>query len=170
MLIYRGSGKTAVIETDLKMFDVDEKESARRAQANRERAKRFEDPNSGASKRGNWFFWILFAMCVLAAFYIYLSPKIDLNRIDNQTIAAANRLDEAMRENARLQASLEAMATPAKVEEYAAANGLFREQVSQITHITVNVEKIIEVAQPKNKTALGLINDWIGGALEFLGF
>jgi cell division protein FtsL len=166
----RYTDKTDILDLDLRLFDVEEKDKEKQDEKLQKRAEKFKDPNSSLSKKGNWIVWVFLAACALAVFFIYSSGKIELDRVNAQSSVVALRLDEAMRENVRLQAELEALATPAKIEEYAARNGLIREQVSQVTHITVNVERSIEVAEARNNDILSIIGRWFNDILEFLGF
>ena len=161
--------RTAVLDYDLRQFDVDEIQRATQNRRNRERAKKLENPNTSLSKKGNWFVLIMLAAFVLFVLFIYIHSKIELHQINSETTAVSARLVEAEKENIRLRTSLESMATPAKVEEYAAANGLMREKFSQVTHITVNIEKVAEVAETDGNGLLGAINSRIDDVLEFLG-
>jgi len=167
----RYQDKTAVLDNNtLELFDVDEIRRAARLKKNEERAQRLADPNDVSSRRGNWFFWTMLAACILTAIFFYVNGKIQLNDTNSANAAVQVELDEAKRENARLQTMLEGMATPSIIEEYAANAGLIREQVSQVTHITVNVESVIEVAPTTDDDLLSRINTWFADKLEFLGF
>jgi len=168
MLRYQATAKSNSL--DLNIFDVDETERAGYVKKSHERTERLRNPNAAPSKRGSWFLLIVIATCVLAALVIYISGQIQVVEVHAETSAVAARLDESMRENARLQAKLEGMATPARVEEFAAENGLVRGHVAQITHIVVNVESVIEVAEADNSGFTGTIGSWFDSALEFLGF
>ncbi|MCL2071459.1 MAG: hypothetical protein FWH07_04395 [Oscillospiraceae bacterium] len=162
--------KTDVYSLDLSLFDIDENDKKRQEKKRQARINRFKDPNSSLSKKGNWFVWILLAACVLCAFFIYSSGKIKLDGINSESSAVARRVDEASKENLRLQAALEAIATPADVERYAVENGLIKELNSQVTQIYVSVEKPIEVAEPRNNDILSKINKWFSEKIEHLGF
>jgi cell division protein FtsL len=170
MLRYQDKTATAVLDLDLRRFDVDEKQKDEQVRRYRERSVKFRDPNAIASKRGNWFFWTILAACVLAAVVFYVSGKIELSEINSLSLAAEAEFEEAKRENVRLKTSLESMATPAKVEEYAANAGLIKEQVSQVTRISLNADSAIEVAQTRDDDLLRRIDGWFSNILEFLGF
>ncbi|MCL1789363.1 MAG: hypothetical protein FWG33_03315 [Oscillospiraceae bacterium] len=161
----RYTDKTDILDLDLKLFDIDENQ--KRKQQNRNEKHR--DPNSSLSKKGNWIAWSLLAACVLCAFTIYNSGKIELDRVNAESSLVARRLDEAAKENLRLQAMLESMATPAHIDEYAAENGLIKVQSSNLTTVYVNVEKSTEVAESRNKDALSMIRGWFNDRLEFFG-
>jgi cell division protein FtsL len=158
------------LEKSMEMFDVDELKIAEKLRKIEERGKAFANPNVVSSRRGNWFFWTLLAACILTAVVFYVNGKIQLNDTNRNFSATQYQLDEAKRENSRLKTQLESMATPSIVEEYAAQAGLIREQVSQVTHISLNVESVIEVAPPSDNDLLGTINNWFRNMLEFLGF
>jgi cell division protein FtsL len=165
--------KTAALEVDLKMlkkFDVDEKQNQARIERAKARAQAFRNPNDTPSRTGNWFFWTLLAGCVLAAMVFFISGKIELSEINTQNANAQLQLDEARRENVRLRNTLESMATPQKIEEYAAEIGLVREHHSQVTQIFANIEKVIEVAEAPERDLLAEINNWFRERLEFFGF
>lgn len=161
--------RTAVLDYDLNMFDVDEKENEKRAKRNRDIADRVKNPNTSLSKKGSWFFSIVLAACVLSVLFIYFHGKIELDEIRFETNAASARLEKAAQENNRLRTNLEAMATPAKIEAYAAENGLIKEQLSQATHITLNIESITEVAETDENDIFWAIKSEFDDVLEFLG-
>jgi cell division protein FtsL len=166
----RYTGNTEAL--DLGAFDVgDDSERAKRAKRHRARAEENKDPNDTASKRGNWFILIFFAICAVAVFFVYIYGDIELNAINSEIAAVEGRISEATRENRRLTDELDSMATPARVEAFAAENGLVREQVLQITHISVNVESVIEVAPGEEEgDVLSSITAKIDEILAFLGF
>jgi cell division protein FtsL len=151
-------------------YDVDEKEAAAQLEKSRQRAERYKNPNVTPSKRGSWFIVMIIGAFVLAAIVFVLDGKIKLSEVNAEHVAASARIERAQRENDRLKTVLEGMVTPAKVEEYAAQNGLIKERVSQVTHIVVNVESIIEVAENRERDILGVVNGWFSNMLEFLGF
>jgi cell division protein FtsL len=151
------------------MFDVDENLRKRQIKRNREKAEAIKDPNTSESKKGSWFLIIILALCVLFAFVFQISGKIELDKINSEINDVSQRITEADIKNEYLKTSLEAMATPAKVEEYAAQNGLIREQSSQITYISVSVESPIEVNDSKTRDFFGSVNERFRDILEFLG-
>jgi cell division protein FtsL len=166
----RYTGNTEVLDTRvLDSFDVDEAQRARSARRRRERIIENKDPNNTASKRGSWPMLIILAAGALAAFFLFLHGDIELNQVNREIAAAEIRLAEAGRENTRLRTSLDSMATPSRVEEFAAENGLVREQVLQVTHVSVNIESVIEVAEEPKKDFLTRLGDRLDEILEFLG-
>jgi cell division protein FtsL len=154
----------------LRAFDVDENEREVQVQRNRERSQVFKNPNASLSRRGNWFFYIIVMICALAIFVFLIHAKIELAEVNSQSAAINSQLEEAKRENSRLSTVLQGMATPAKVEEYAHSIGMVKEQTSQVTYISVNVEKTIEVAPVEEKTVFNKIDDFFSSFLEHLGF
>ncbi|MCL1903867.1 MAG: hypothetical protein FWF94_05580 [Oscillospiraceae bacterium] len=165
----RYSEKTNRAELNLKLFDVDEKQEAEQKRNQQIRKKKYKDPNSSISKKGNWIALIFIASCVLCIFTIYNTGKIDLERVNAENSAVTRKLEEAVKENLRLQAVLDSLATPAKIDEYAAKNGLVKVQTSNQTIVYVNVEKATEVAHTRNKDALSVVTKWFNEGLEFLG-
>jgi len=154
---------------DLRRFDRDDEELKKQTKRNLDMKKRFENPNTASSRKGNWFFVVMLAALVFAVLVIHISGKIELEKVSSNTVAISERIDEANRENEYLRTTLQAMATPAKVEEYAAENGLMRERFSQVTHISVNVDDIVEVVDTDDNDIFIAVNQWFGNILEFLG-
>lgn len=162
--------KQNVARLDLNLFDVEEIDRKKEEKKHQTRAKKFRDPNTSASKKGNWLLWIMFATGVLAFLFIAISGKIELDMVNAERSAVALQIDKATRENDRLQSILEAMASPANIEEYAAEKGLVKEQHSQVTYVSVNVEKSIEVAETRNKNIFSAFGKWVKDKLEYFGY
>jgi len=165
MLIYPKTPKT---DYDLRIFDVDDSRSELKEKRKQERKNRFRDPNTSPSKKGNWFLMTLLIACIAAGAAIFISGKVELSEINAQNSDVMFRLEKAAQENDRLKSQLSSMVTPAKIEEYALDSGLRKEQFSQTTHISVNTEKIVEVAQSQEEDFFGKINNIFDDIRNFL--
>ena len=150
---------------DLATFDVEEIAAKRKSRPE------FVQVNTAAARSGNWFFLLLVIFCVVAFAAILLSSKVRLNEIAAESNIAAVQLEEANKERARLQTRLDGMVTPALVEEYAQNElGLRKTQTTQVNHVSVNVERVIEVTEIPDEDVFTRINNWFDGVLEYLGF
>jgi cell division protein FtsL len=166
MLRYNGNTETL----DLNLFSTSERDRAEKAKKHRERTIANKDPNDISSRRGSWMAITFMALFVLGALCVYIYGDIELNRYNSESMAVSQRIEEARRENSRLRAELSSMATPSRIEEFAAANGLVREHISQITHIHINIESVVEVAQREELSFFGRISNGFHDILAFLGF
>jgi cell division protein FtsL len=165
MLRYHGN----TTPIDFKIFDEDENARAKRTKKHNARIEANKDPNDTASRRGNSIVLIVFAGLALLALYFYIRGDIERNDLNSEIAAAEARIAESSRENTRLRAELSAMATPSRVEEYAAANGLVRDHVQQVTHISISVENVVEIAEEPRLDFYGRLHVRIEEILAFLG-
>ncbi|MCL2634503.1 MAG: cell division protein FtsL [Oscillospiraceae bacterium] len=162
MYIY---GNTTSMAYDLSTFDMEEI-----AEKKKSRPQLRVVPLSNA-RHGSWFMLLIMLACIVATAAVVIFGKVQLNEINAANSVATVQLEEANKENARLQAKLDSMVTPAKIEEYAQNElGLSRVQRSQEYHLSANTERIIEVAQVEETDMFSTINSWFNGILEYLGF
>jgi cell division protein FtsL len=171
MLRYEGKREEInTAEIDTRMFDVDENAHERSAKQHAKRVQKNRNPNNTPSKRGNWFVGIMAAAVTAAVFSFYIHSGIELNTVNRETSAAMTRISELKRENARLSAELESMATLSRIEAFVEEHGLVREQILITTHINVNIEDTIIIAQDPEPDFFDRINARFNEVLEFLGF
>jgi len=163
----RYSGNTEVLELD--KFAVDESERAEKTRRHKARIKANKDPNNISARRGNWHVATFVAMCCLIAACVYIYGDIELNQMNSEKILINQRIDAAQRNNTRLVAELGSMATPSRIEEFALANGLVREQLPPIP-ISISVGKVVEVASQEELGFFAKIWSEILGVLDYLGF
>ncbi|MDR0221915.1 MAG: hypothetical protein LBI38_00035 [Oscillospiraceae bacterium] len=153
---------------DFATFDVEEIRSKREARVN---ITPVNTLGSAAARYGNWFVLLLGLGVAVAMAAMLISSKVTLNEIAAENSAATVQYEAAAKENARLQAKLDGMITPAKVEEYAQNElGLRKAQTSQVSRIAVNIEKITEIAATDDGDVFVRINNWFDEFLEYLGF
>jgi len=162
--MYNIPNKTS-LAYDLSVFDVDET-----AKKKKKRPLFIHMPES-AARYGNWFLILFLAGLAVACAAFVISSKVRQNEITSESITVAKQLEIAEKENARLNAELDSLVTPAKVEEYAQTElGLQKAPNSQISRIVINIEKITEVAEAEEEDAFVRINNKLNEFLEFLGF
>ncbi|MDR0196750.1 MAG: hypothetical protein LBI36_00825 [Oscillospiraceae bacterium] len=150
---------------DLATFDVEEIQSRKKERSV------IRPVNFSAARYGNWFLLLLGLGAAVAAAALLISSKVTLNEIAAENNGVSVSLETAMKENSRLQAKLDGMVTPSKVEEYAQnVLGLRKAQNSQVSRISVSTEKITEVAQINDDDVFVKINNRFNDLLEFLGF
>jgi cell division protein FtsL len=169
MLEYRGNTEPIDLGA-LDAYEDDEAARARSAKRHRERIAENKDPNDNVSKRGNWFGLTLCGVGVVAAFFFFLHGDIVLHEINQDITAVEARISEVSRDNSRLTTELESIATPSRVEEFAEENGLVKEQVLHVTHVEVNIESVIEVAEEEELTFLERLGALLDSWVEFLAF
>ena len=167
MLQYNGN--TEVL--DLGLFDVDESEIEKREEAVQRQARRLQPKkkvNSTPCKQGNWLVFVILATLALAPIFMFFYGSIELTSLNSETVAVMSRLDEAQRENGRLNTELNSMITPSRVSEFAAEHGLVREQLAQVKHIRIELERVVEVAEPRELGFFDTIENTFNEILEFL--
>jgi hypothetical protein len=157
-------------QIDTRMFDVEDDEKQRIAKRVQRRVQLNKDPNASPSKRGNWFVIIMAAAVTAAVFSFYIYGGIELNKVNTEIRLTTARNDTLRRENVRLAGELESKITLARVEEFVEEHGLVREQNLIVTHITVNIEDVIEIAPQPELDFFDKISAWFDEILSFLGF
>ncbi|MCL2036259.1 MAG: hypothetical protein FWG83_02580 [Oscillospiraceae bacterium] len=175
MILYKGSqtmqSSTAVLDLDL--FDDEERQKRKKSspfKSKRAREIQEENPNNAVARRGSPFAWVILGAFALGAIVFFVNSKIEMSDINRQTAVVEAGLEEARKENERLGAQLVGMAGPEKIEEYAAGAGLVRAHDSQTIYITVNSDKLVEVAEESEGDWLTYVDRFFDKALEFLGF
>lgn len=165
--MYNGNTNLAY---DLSLFEVDE-DLERKKERKREEKSHIKITEKKAVARNGSIFGTIAAagVCIAIAFSI-LNSKVELSDYTAMISEVKTELEAEQRENDRLNAELDSMVTLDNVESIAASElGLQKTQNSQISFVTLNTEKMTEVAETEANIFVS-IKDWFYDVLEYLGF
>lgn len=165
--MYNGNTNLAY---DLSLFDVDE-ELERKKEKKREEKQNIKLAEKKAvARNGNAFAIVASALVCVAVAFAILYSKVELSDYTAMISEVKTELEVEQRENARLNAELDSMVTLDNVENIATSQlGLQKTQNSQINFVTLNIEKMTEVAETDTNIFVS-IKDWFYDVLEYLGF
>ncbi|MCL2108986.1 MAG: hypothetical protein FWH20_06550 [Oscillospiraceae bacterium] len=147
---------------DFDLFDVREKPKQEKP------IMEVKEGNLAVAKKGNFFAVILVAVIVVSFPIYILSSKVTLSELSVSISAATTELAAAERENMRLSAELDNIATLARVEEFALAMGMQKITITQGNHITLDTGSTTEVAEI-DENPFTRMADWFSVRLEYLG-
>lgn len=155
---------------DLSLFDVDEELERKKEQKREEKSKIKITEKKAVARNGNAFAIVAAAVACIAIAFSILYSKVELAEYAVMISEVKTELDTEQRENARLNAELDSMVTLDNVENIAATElGLQKTQNNQINFVTLNTEKMTEVAETEANIFVS-IKDWFYDVLEYLGF
>ncbi len=165
--MYNGNTNLAY---DLSLFEVDEEYERKKEKKREEKSKIKITEKKAVARNGNAFAMVVSAVACIAIAFSILYSKVELSDYTAMISEVKTELDAEQRENARLNAELDSMVTLDNVENIAATElGLQKTQNSQINFVTLNTEKMTEVAQTDSNIFVS-IKDWFYDVLEYLGF
>ncbi len=155
---------------DLSLFDVDEELERKKEKKREEKSKIQITEKKAVARNGNVFTIVISAVACIAVAFAILYSKVELADYTAMISEVKTELEEARRDNNRLNAELDSMVTLDNVENIAASElGLQKTQNSQINFVTLNTEEMVEVAQTDANIFVS-IKDWFYDVLEYLGF
>ncbi len=165
--MYNGNTNLAY---DLSLFEVDE-ELERKKEKKREEKQNIKITEKKAvARNGNAFAMVAAAVVCIAIAFAILYSKVQLSDYTAMISEVKTELEVEQRENSRLNAELDSMVTLDNVENIAMSQlGLQKTQNSQINFVTLNIEKMTEVAETDTNIFVS-IKDWFYDVLEYLGF
>ena len=125
---------------------------------------------TSVARSGAWFKTILFMTVVVAVALLYVSAKATISELSSEISSSSSLLEEAKRENVRLQTELGNMVTLSKVDELATSSlGLQKTAKSQVKYITVYDKTMVQSAG-KETNIFAQLKNWADDTAEFLGF
>lgn len=165
--MYNGNSNLAY---DLSLFEVDEEYEKKKEQKREEKSHIRMTEKKAVARNGSIFATVVSAVLCIAVAFSILYSKVELAEYTAMISEVKTQLETEQRENARLNAELDSMVTLDNVESIAATElGLQKTQNSQINFVTLNTEKMTEVAQTDTNIFVS-IKDWFYDVLEYLGF
>ncbi|MBQ8175922.1 MAG: hypothetical protein IJ035_02670 [Oscillospiraceae bacterium] len=165
--MYNGNSNLAY---DLSLFEVDEEYEKKKEQKREEKSHIRMTEKKAVARNGSIFATVVSAVLCIAVAFSILYSKVELAEYTAMISEVKTQLETEQRENDRLNAELDSMVTLDNVESIAATElGLQKTQNSQINFVTLNTEKMTEVAQTDTNIFVS-IKDWFYDVLEYLGF
>ncbi len=165
--MYNGNSNLAY---DLSLFEVDEEYERKKEQKREEKSHIRMTEKKAVARNGSIFATVVSAVLCIAVAFSILYSKVELAEYTAMISEVKTQLETEQRENDRLNAELDSMVTLDNVESIAASElGLQKTQNSQINFVTLNTEKMTEVAQTDTNIFVS-IKDWFYDVLEYLGF
>lgn len=165
--MYNGNSNLAY---DLSLFEVDEEYEKKKEQKREEKSHIRMTEKKAVARNGSVFATVVSAVLCIAVAFSILYSKVELAEYTAMISEVKTQLETEQRENDRLNAELDSMVTLDNVESIAATElGLQKTQNSQINFVTLNTEKMTEVAQTDTNIFVS-IKDWFYDVLEYLGF
>ena len=165
--MYNGNSNLAY---DLSLFEVDEEYEKKKEQRREEKSHIRMTEKKAVARNGSIFATVVSAVLCIAVAFSILYSKVELAEYTAMISEVKTQLETEQRENDRLNAELDSMVTLDNVESIAATElGLQKTQNSQINFVTLNTEKMTEVAQTDTNIFVS-IKDWFYDVLEYLGF
>jgi cell division protein FtsL len=123
-----------------------------------------------ASRSGSIFKILLAAVCAVMLPIYYLSSKVESSELTGFINQAQLELEQAISDNARLQAELDSIVTTSRVDDFAQNElGMQKITTAQSTHISLNTGGTTEIAEDSGSTATR-VSQWFTNVLEYLGF
>ena len=155
---------------DLSLFDVDEELERKKAKKREEKAAIKMTDKKAVSRNGNVFAALVAVSCAAIVAFSILYSKVQLSDYTSMISETKTQLEQAERENLRLNAELDSMVTLDNVEQIASEElGLQKTENSQISFVSLNTEEMTEVAEEDSNTFISIRN-WFNEILEYLGF
>lgn len=152
---------------DLSQFDTDGQVRRQPKQQSRNHLKIHK---TSVAKSGNWFKTIVLVAFAAMIAFMFVNSKAALSEVSTEISDKSSQLQEAKRENARLQAQLDNMVTLSKVEEMAVSElGLQKTTKSQVHYISVHDRTMVQVAQ-QDENVFASLKNWLDSVSEYLGF
>ncbi len=165
--MYNGNSNLAY---DLSLFEVDEEYERKKEQKREEKSHIRMTEKKAVARNGSIFATVVSAVLCIAVAFSILYSKVELAEYTAMISEVKTQLETEQRENDRLNAELDSMVTLDNVESIAATElGLQKTQNSQINFVTLNTEKMTEVAHVDTNIFVS-IKDWFYDVLEYLGF
>ena len=165
--MYNGNSNLAY---DLSLFEVDEEYEKKKEQRREEKSHIRMTEKKAVARNGSIFATVVSAVLCIAVAFSILYSKVELAEYTAMISEVKTQLETEQRENDRLNAELDSMVTLDNVESIAASElGLQKTQNSQINFVTLNTEKMTEVAKTDTNIFVS-IKDWFYDVLEYLGF
>lgn len=165
--MYNGNSNLAY---DLSLFEVDEEYERKKEKKREEKSHIKMTEKKAVARNGNAFATVVCAVIGVAIAFAILYSKVELSQYASMISEVKTQLETEQRENDRLNAELDSMVTLDNVENIAASElGLQKTQSSQIAFVTLNTEKMTEVAETDTNIFVS-IKDWFYDVLEYLGF
>ncbi len=165
--MYNGNSNLAY---DLSLFETDEEYERKKEQKREEKSHIRMTEKKAVARNGSVFATVVSAVLCCAVAFSILYSKVELAEYTAMISEVKTQLETEQRENDRLNAELDSMVTLDNVESIAATElGLQKTQNSQINFVTLNTEKMTEVAQTDSNIFVS-IKDWFYDVLEYLGF
>ncbi|MDE6580566.1 MAG: cell division protein FtsL [Ruminiclostridium sp.] len=125
---------------------------------------------TAVARSGAWVKTAIFMVVVVAVALFYVSTKAKISELSSEISTSSSALDEAQRENIRLQTELGNMVTLSKVDELATSSlGLQKTAKSQVKYITVHDKTMVQSAG-KETNIFAQLKEWADDTAEFLGF
>ncbi len=153
---------------DFSQFETDEN-AARKPKPKVEKAD-IKLKKTSASKTGNWFKTIAVVAAAALIAFVFVNGKAVLSELSIDISESTEALEEAKRENARLQTELDGFVTLSKVDEIATTSlGLQKTAKTQIQYITVHDRTMVQAAE-QDDNVFSRLKNWLDGAAEYLGF
>lgn len=155
---------------DLSLFDVDEELERKKAKKREEKAAIKMTDKKAVSRNGNVFAALVAVSCAAIVAFSILYSKVQLSDYTSMISETKTQLEQAERENLRLNAELDSMVTLDNVEQIASEElGLQKTENSQISFVSLNTEEMTEVAEEDSNIFISIRN-WFNEILEYLGF
>ena len=155
---------------DLSLFDVDEELERKKAKKREEKAAIKMTDKKAVSRNGNVFAALVAVSCAAIVAFSILYSKVQLSDYTSMISETKTQLEQAERENLRLNAELDSMVTLDNVEQIASEElGLQKTENSQISFVSLNTEEMTEVAAEDSNIFISIRN-WFNEILEYLGF
>ena len=165
--MYNGNSNLAY---DLSLFEVDEEYEKKKEQKREEKSHIRMTEKKAVARNGSIFATVVSAVLCIAVAFSILYSKVELAEYTAMISEVKTQLETEQRENNRLNAELDSMVTLDNVESIAASElGLQKTQNSQINFVTLNTEKMTEVAHTDANIFVS-IKEWFYDVLEYLGF
>ncbi|MBD5104352.1 MAG: hypothetical protein HDT47_05765 [Ruminococcaceae bacterium] len=125
---------------------------------------------TSVAKSGNWFKTIVLVTFAAIVAFMFVNSKAALSEVSTEISSKSSELQEAKRENTRLQAQLDNMVTLSKVEEIAISElGLQKTAKSQVRYISVHDRTMVQVAE-REENVFASLKNWLDSVSEYLGF
>ena len=155
---------------DLSLSDVDEELERKKAKKREEKAAIKMTDKKAVSRNGSVFAALIATTCAAIVAFSILYSKVQLSDYTSMISETKTQLEQAERENLRLNAELDSMVTLDNVEQIASEElGLQKTENSQISFVPLNTEEMTEVAEEDSNIFISIRN-WFNDVLEYLGF
>lgn len=154
---------------DYSQFDTSLKEE-RKPKAESRSEEGIKVHKTSVARSGAWLKTVAFMTLMVAVALCYVAAKAKISELSSKIGTVSSELEEARRENTRLQTELGNMVTLSKVDELAASTlGLQKTTKSQIKYITVYDRTMVQSAGKETNIFLQL-KSWADSTAEYLGF
>ncbi|HBH94958.1 MAG TPA: hypothetical protein DDX91_04345 [Ruminococcaceae bacterium] len=125
---------------------------------------------TSAARSGAWFKTVIFTAAAVVAALLFVTAKATISELSAEIGTSTSMLEEAKKENTRLQTELGNMVTLSRVDEIATNSlGLQKTAKTQIKYITVYDKTMVQSAGGETNVFKRL-KSWADSAAEYLGF